>query len=171
MHLSLNKNELCQPCTWKEERAKFLSPQKTVLVLISTYDDIFEAFKTGRAAIVAGDYKARDEQANIIKEKISMVIAIRAVYYLQAGKTGVENGAEPGTIFHDLSEGLGFVNSLQFTRKPNSDESYFTKAEVDGYFSDIIGDINGLWNVDVQVLEDISQEIAEQFDFTVEQAR
>lgn len=134
-------------------------------------DDIFEAFKTGRAAIVAGDYDERDAQANIIRKKISEVIAIRAVYYLQAGKTGVENGVEPGTIFHDLSEGLGFVYSLQFTRKPNSDEPYFTKTEAEEYFSDIIGDINGLWNVDVQVLEDISEAIAGRFDFTVAEAR
>ena len=45
-------------------------------------EDVFTAFKTGRAAIVAGDYELRDEQVAIIKENISKTIAVRAVYYL-----------------------------------------------------------------------------------------
>ena len=53
---------------------------------------VFDAFKLGRAAIVAGDYSVRDEQANIIRELISKVIAVRAVYYLQQGKNGIPNG-------------------------------------------------------------------------------
>jgi len=75
--------------------------------------DIYSAFKTGRAAIVAGEYDERDKQADIIKTKLSEVIAIRAVYYLQQGKN-----AYPlyGSAFHDLSEGLGFIYSLRFTR-------------------------------------------------------
>src|SRR5690606_7707745 len=37
----------------------------------------FEAFKTGRAAIEAGEYELRDEQVAIIRENLSMVIAVR----------------------------------------------------------------------------------------------
>ncbi|MEL7340807.1 MAG: DUF4856 domain-containing protein, partial [Bacteroidota bacterium] len=82
-------------------------------------DEIYQAFKLGRAAIVAGDYETRDEQADIIREKVSEVIAIRAVYYLIQGKNGLE-AATPdfGAAFHDLSEGYGFIYSLQFTRIP-----------------------------------------------------
>ncbi len=49
-------------------------------------EETFEAFKTGRAAIVSGDYQTRDEQVKIIRENISTLIAVRAIYYLQAGK-------------------------------------------------------------------------------------
>ena len=74
-------------------------------------DDIFNAFKLGRAAIVAKNYDVRDNQAAIIRNKVSMLIAIRAVYYLQAGKMALANG-DYGGAFHDLSEGYGFIYSF-----------------------------------------------------------
>ncbi len=135
-------------------------------------DEIYEAFKLGRAAIVAGDYEVRDEQANLIRERVSEIIAIRAVYYLQQGKFGLEQ--QPiayGTVFHSLSEGYGFIYSLQFTRMPNSDSPYFTKAQVDGFIDQLLGDgDNGLWDVTPATLEEISQSIADAFDFTVAEA-
>ena len=48
--------------------------------------EIYDAFRTGRAAIVAGQYDTRDEMAELIRERISTVIAVRAVYYLQQKK-------------------------------------------------------------------------------------
>ena len=135
-------------------------------------DDIFNAFKLGRAAIVAKDYEVRDQQAEIIKENISKVIAIRAIYYLQNGKLGLE-GVAPnyGGAFHSLSEAYGFIYSLQFTRKPNSTAPYFTKNEVDAFLTDLLDDgENGLWNVQAATLDSISEEIAARFEFTVAQA-
>ena len=132
--------------------------------------DIWNAFKLGRAAIVAGDYTIRDEQADIIRGKISTVIAVRAVYYLQSGKNALANG-DWGAGFHDLSEGFGFLYSLQFTRRPGTNSSYFTKAEVDEFISDMMNEgPNGLWDVSAQTLDNISNEIAAKFDWTVEQA-
>ena len=132
--------------------------------------DIWDAFKMGRAAIVAGDYTIRDEQAAIIREKISTIIAIRAVYYLQQGKNGIVNG-NMGGAFHDLSEGFGFIYSLQFTRQPNTTTAYFSKTEVDTFISDLMGDgENGLWDVTPATLDAISNAIAAKFDFTVDQA-
>ncbi len=134
-------------------------------------DDIYQAFKLGRAAIVAGDYEVRDEQADIIREKMSEVIAIRAVYYLQQGKAGIEKATpDYGAAFHDLSEGYGFIYSLQFTRIPGTSTPYFTKAEVDGFISDLMGGTNGLWDVTPTTLDAISNTIADKFDFTVAQA-
>jgi len=132
--------------------------------------EIYEAFKLGRAAIVAGDYALRDEQAAIIREKISEVIGVRAVFYLQQGKAGIENG-DMGGAFHDLSEGLGFIYSLQFTRQSNTTEPYFTKAEVDGFFDELLqSPVNGLWNVTPATLDAVSEVIAAEFNFTVAQA-
>ncbi len=132
-------------------------------------EDIWEAFKMGRAAIVAGDYDVRDEQADIIREKVSTVIAVRAVYYLQQGKNGIEGG-DMGAAFHDLSEGFGFVYSLQFTRQPNAASPYFSKAEVDKFIDDLYGATNGFWDVTPATLDAISEAIAAKFDFTVAQA-
>ena len=135
-------------------------------------DDIFDAYKLGRAAIVAKDYDIRDLQAEIIKANISRVIAIRAVYYLQNGKTKlVGDSPNIGGAFHALSEAYGFIYSLQFTRKPNSADPYFTKEEVDAFLTDLLDDgDNGLWNVESTTLDSISEDIAARFDFTVAQA-
>jgi hypothetical protein len=131
--------------------------------------EIFDAFALGRAAIVAGEYDVRDQQAQIIREKISEMIAIRAVYYLQSAKTLLDQESpDYGGAFHDLSEGYGFIYSLQFTRVPNTDQPYFTKAEVDGYLSQLT-EGNGLWDLSLESLDTMSNEIASRFDFTVEQ--
>ncbi len=132
-------------------------------------DEIFQAFKLGRAAIVAKQYDVRDAQAEIIKQKISEIIGIRAVYYLQQARPSLtqENPAY-GTAFHDLSEGYGFIYSLQFTRKPNSNDPYFTKAEVDAFLLDLMDDgPNGLWDVEDTTLESMAADIAARFEFTL----
>ncbi|PKD44472.1 DUF4856 domain-containing protein [Rhodohalobacter barkolensis] len=132
--------------------------------------EIFDAFALGRAAIVAGDYDLRDQQAQIIRQKISEVIAIRAVYYLQSGKNALDQQTpDYGGAFHDLSEGFGFIYSLQFTRVPNTDQPYLTKSEVDGFIAQLT-EGNGLWDVSFETLDQISNEIASKFDFTIEEA-
>ncbi len=135
-------------------------------------ETIFNAFKRGRAAIVAKLYDERDEEADIIRENVSKVIAVRGIYYLQAAKTALEQASpDYGDAFHSLSEAYGFIYSLQFTRVPGTNQPYLTHEEVDGLLEDLLGDgPNGLWDVTPQTLDDISDEIASVFDFTVEQA-
>ncbi|MEX2640888.1 MAG: DUF4856 domain-containing protein [Balneolales bacterium] len=134
--------------------------------------DIFKAFKKGRAAIVAGEYEVRNEQARIIRESISKVIAVRGVYYLQAGKDKLgEASPNYGSAFHALSEGLGFIYSLQFTRVPGTNQPYLTHEEVQSIWDDLLGDgPNGLWDVTPESLDAVSDDIASRFDFTVEEA-
>ena len=134
--------------------------------------DIFEAFKLGRAAIVAGDYETRDAQAAILRERISEVIAIRAVYYLQKGKNALAvatSDLNKGGAFHDLSEGFGFIYSLRFTRQSDKNEAYFSREEVDGFISQLTAG-NGFWDVNATTLDQMSEEIADKFSFTVTEA-
>tara|TARA_Y100000385_G_C13086626_1_gene636668 strand:+ start:718 stop:1926 length:1209 start_codon:yes stop_codon:yes gene_type:complete len=132
--------------------------------------NIYDALKLGRAAIVAGDYKVRDEQANIVKELISKVVAVRSVYYLQQGKNAIpSSGTDFGGAFHDLSEGFGFVYSLRFLRKPNSNDPYFSHSEVDSFISQLTAG-NGFWDISPSTLDDIANSISEKFDFTTAEA-
>ncbi|HET8864969.1 MAG TPA: DUF4856 domain-containing protein [Gracilimonas sp.] len=132
--------------------------------------ETFEAFILGRAAIEAGAYDVRDEQAQIIRENISTVIAVRAIYYLQSGKNALEESTPNyGAAFHDLSEAYGFIYSLKFSRVPNSDSPYLTSEEIDGMLAQLTAG-EGLWDVETNVLDQMSETIAAQFDFTVEQA-
>jgi hypothetical protein len=133
--------------------------------------DISLAFRTGRAAIVANDYATRDAQIEIIKAKLALVPAVRAVFYLQEGKGKLttDKGAK---AFHALSEAYGFIISLRYTNKPGTDNPYFTKAEVDTILNSMVSGSNGLWDIDTLApkLDTISAQIAAKFGFTVTQA-
>ena len=130
-------------------------------------EEIYNAFKLGRAAIVAKDYSTRNVQAEFLREKISEIVGIRAVYYLQQGKNNLPT--DKGGAFHDLSEGIGFIYSLQFTRMPNSIASYFTKSEVDGFMGTLQNG-NGFWDLSSETLDEMSATIAAKFKFTLAQA-
>lgn len=128
-------------------------------------DEVFDAFKTGRAAIVAGNYDLRDEQIEIIKENISKVLAVRTIYYLQKGKAALEN-EEFGNAFHQLSEGFGFLYSLRFTHDPLTEQPYLSPEELNT-FKDQLLEGNGFWDVTPATLDNISEKVATAFGITV----
>ena len=127
---------------------------------------VFDAFRTGRAAIVAGDYTERDRQAAIIQAALSRVIAVRGVYYLAQGINAIEAGGERPATFHALSEAYGFLYSLQFTRDTSLDAPYFTRTEIQGYRgSFLLVSGNALWDVSPNSLRDMANEISNRFNF------
>lgn len=134
--------------------------------------DIDLAFRKGRAAIVANDYAVRDAQIDIIKAKIAMIPAVRAVFYMQEGKTKLAQGDGGAKAFHALSEGYGFIMSLRYTNKPGTNNPYFSKTEVDAMLASLTSGPNGLWDIDNlgAKLDTISTQIATRFGFTVAQA-
>ncbi len=133
--------------------------------------DLDLAFRTGRAAIVANDYAVRNAQIDIIKAKLAMVPAVRAVFYLQEGKgkLATDNGAK---AFHALSEAYGFIMTLRYTNKPGTNNPYFTKSEVDAMLASMVSGTNGFWDIDTLgvKLDAVSALIATKFGFTVAQA-
>jgi hypothetical protein len=133
--------------------------------------DINLAFRTGRAAIVNNDYDKRDSQIDIIKAKLALVPAVRAVYYLQEGK-GKLTTDKGVKAFHALSEAYGFIMTLRYTNKPGTNNPYFSKAEVDTVLASMTSGTNGFWDIDTlgAKLDSISLQIATKFGFTVAQA-
>ncbi|GAB1856720.1 DUF4856 domain-containing protein [Flavobacteriaceae bacterium MHTCC 0001] len=123
--------------------------------------DIFEAFATGRIAIVEKDYTTRDAQIAILREKLGVIIAVRAVHYLVSGAIILEDSTKATEdSFHDLCEGYGFVNSLRYLVKADGTSKYFTDAEVDGFLATLDSG-NGLWDVTPTELRTIADDIAE----------
>ncbi len=146
---------------------KYLSKVEEDADFAGIADDVYNAFKLGRAAIVAKNYDVRDAQAEVLREKISQIIGIRAVYYLQQGKATL--GTDNASAFHDLSEGFGFIYSLQFTRKPGTNAPYFTKSDVDAFIATLTSG-NGFWDLTSQDLDTMSDVISARFSFTTAQA-
>lgn len=132
-------------------------------------DQIFIAFKLGRSAVVAKEYDVLRDAIEILQYQISKVIGVRAVHYLQAGKEDLASKAYASAL-HGLSEGYGFIYSLQFTRNPKTDAPYFTFAEVNAMIAKLEKG-NGFWDLaDGVVLDEISNQISAKFDFTTAQA-
>lgn len=133
--------------------------------------EVNAAFRKGRAAIVNNDYLVRNQQIDIIQRNLALVAAVRAVFYMQEGKSklATDNGAK---AFHALSEGYGFIMSLRYTRQPGTDNPYFSKTEVDTMLASLTNGTNGLWDIDTLTpkLDAISAQIASKFGFSVAQA-
>lgn len=75
----------------------------------------FEAFRKGRAAIVAKDYAVRDQSIATIKEILEKTIAAAAYAYVTIPQTS----SDLASRFHALSEGYGFILALKY-RPSNS---------------------------------------------------
>ena len=119
---------------------------------------IYDAFKLGRAAIVAGDATVRDEQAEIVKTKMSRVILHKAAHYLKgAADKKAAGDIDYADFFHGLSEGYGFVLSLQFTYD-SSGASYFSYAEVAEMLATLEAG-NGFWDVTAADLNAMAAQI------------
>ena len=131
-----------------------------------TADNIYNAFKLGRAAIVAKNYELRDEQAKIIRAEVSKVIAVRAVHYLKVGSDAL--ATDKASAFHDLSEGFGFVQSLRFTRNANG-EPHISKDDINEMLAKL-QEGDGFWTITTDTLNNMAETIATAYGFTVDQA-
>ena len=118
---------------------------------------VFNAFRKGRAYIVANQYDKRDEQATIIKKELSKVIGYKAVDYLNGYMSKIAAG-NTADAFHALSEGYGFVMSLQFTND-GTDNPYFTNSEVNAF----LALMDNFWTVQNSDLESIRDQVKTKF--------
>jgi len=126
--------------------------------------DTKTAFGQGRLAITQKNYTSRDKHIVTIRKNIAKVIAIRAIYYLKAGKSKLSTRAD---AFHDLSEGYGFIHSLRFISLDGK-TPIFTGANVDSYLNELMAN-NGFWTVTTGKLDEIMKAIADKFtDITVD---
>ena len=117
---------------------------------------IYDAFILGRAAIVSKNYTLRDEQAKIIKIELSKVVGYKAISYLTSAgdyKTSGKNAA----AFHALSEGYGFIFSLQFTQDSDG-KPYMSHEEVNKLLERLDKD-NGFWSRTQAELDAMAAEI------------
>tara|TARA_B100000614_G_C14550877_1_gene493919 strand:- start:389 stop:1498 length:1110 start_codon:yes stop_codon:yes gene_type:complete len=102
---------------------------------------VYDAFKMGRAAIVAENYTVRDEQAAIIQVNLSKVIGYKAMDYLN-GYVSKKDAGNLADAIHALSEGWGFILSLQFTND-GTGNPYFSNSEVNA----MLAKIDNFWTV------------------------
>ena len=118
---------------------------------------VFDAFKLGRAAIVAGDYDLRDAQAKIIMTHLSKVVGYKAVDYINSYIS--KKSATPADAIHALSEGYGFILSLMFTND-GTGKPYFSEAEV----NTMLSKMSNFWTVKDSDLTAMANDIKSKFN-------
>lgn len=131
---------------------------------------IYDAFKMGREAITMdaanggttmySDVKKRE--ATTVKNHISHIIGQKAYDYLKGAADHLDSGGERnGDFFHGLSEGVGFVVSLQFTY--NDGAPHFSHDEVNAMIETLSAG-NGLWDITSSQLNDMASAIQTSFN-------
>ena len=95
----------------------------------------------GRAAIVAKNYTVMDAQAKIIKVELSKVIMQKSADYLNGYVSKKADGNMADAI-HALSEGYGFIMSLQATND-GTGKPYFSATEVNA----MLAKLENFWTV------------------------
>ena len=94
---------------------------------ICSATDIATAFRTGRAAIAAGNTADALAQAEIIKTETKQMVAGMALHYLNDVKAQISSGtADQSSINHSMSEALAFIFGIQFV----TDSPDMSSAEV-----------------------------------------
>ena len=122
--------------------------------------DVYNAFVTGRQAVVEECQEVLDEQIAIINETLSKVVAWHAEDYLR--DAALEIGTD--SYYHSVSEAWGFVYSLQFT-KMSDGSPLFTHAEVMTMITTMEnggenGSGNGAYGLDATTLNGMADQIA-----------
>ncbi|AZJ31880.1 protein of unknown function [Tenacibaculum mesophilum] len=123
------------------------------------FDDVYNAFKLGRAAVDANDYELASKQAETIRASVSKVIGVMAAHYLLKGK-----GAKDANSLHALSEAYGFLQSLRFVE---INGQQVEKNQIAGTIAMLEAD-NGLWSITDDQLDQIASRLGTYFGFTTE---
>ena len=106
--------------------------------------DVYNAYLKGRQAIVENCADELDRQIMIINTTLSKVVAYHAASYLRSSAAVT---LESGSNFHHaISEGWGFVMSLQFTKMADG-MPLFTHAEVNDMLNTLDAADNGAYGL------------------------
>jgi hypothetical protein len=81
---------------------------------IGSATDISTAFRTGRAAISAGNTTDALAQRDIIIAEVKQMVAGMAIHYLNDVKAQITSGASQSSKNHSMSEAVAFIMGIQF---------------------------------------------------------
>ena len=106
---------------------------------IGSATDISLAFRTGRAAISAGDTDAALVQVGILETEVKQMVAGIALHYLNDVKSQISSGGTQSSINHSMSEALAFIFGIQFV----TDSPDMSSSDVMALVNQIAPDVTG----------------------------
>lgn len=114
---------------------------------------ISNAFKTGRAAITAGDLDTRDAQITIIRTELERVAAASAVHYLN---DAMANLTDPALRNHALSEAVPFMEAIQFGYEPQ-----LSSTHIQG----LIGTLGDFYQISTTAINVVKDDLVDTYGF------
>jgi hypothetical protein len=114
----------------------------SVNVAIGSNTTIMNAFLKGRASISNKDNTGRDEAKAVVMATWEKVAGAKCISYLKGAKNNLTDQA---TMFHNLSEGYGFVQSFRYNPSKTISDADITVLM--GYFG------SNLYNITVSNMD------------------
>ncbi|MDX1628474.1 MAG: DUF4856 domain-containing protein [Fulvivirga sp.] len=138
--------------TAEEDRfwAKYTNGRDDLLGVNKT---LMDAYKTGRAAIVAKQYDVKDVNREIIYATHELVAAATAVHYINDAMADF-NANDQGNLFHHLSEAYIFVKALQYSPK-----KVISQGDIDAILDTDFGTDGDFWTVTFEGLQNAKDRI------------
>lgn len=125
---------------------------------------LMDALLKGRAAISAKDLISRDEAITEARKQWELIAVGSALHYLNDGIANFDDMALRG---HSLSEGIGFIYSLQF----NPDQK-INNTQVGELLSLLAGDNKfanmNLYSTSISNIEAVKNKLADYYDLTAQ---
>ena len=118
---------------------------------LGTATAISDAFRTGRAAIVAQDYVVRDAQIAIIQENLELVAVGTAIHYLN---DAMGNFGDDALRNHELSEAVAFMQAI-----PYGHDAQMSMADVNAQ----IEALGSFYTVSLQTIQDVKDVLVSQY--------
>jgi len=122
---------------------------------IGSATDISLAFRTGRAAISAGDTDAALVQVGILETEVKQMVAGMALHNLNDVKSQIAGGNAQSSINHSMSEALAFIFGIQFV----TDSPDMSSADVMALVNQISPDVAG-FSMDITEINVVIDQVA-----------
>lgn len=128
--------------------------------LLGSNQKMMDAFLKGRAAISNNDMDARDEAISTLRTEWELISVGSALHYLNAG---IDRFDDMSLRAHALSEGIGFIYSLQFNPAKT-----ITNTQVSELLEMVAGaasfDEMNLYNTSIAKLQEAKDKLATYYD-------
>jgi len=108
--------------------------------LLNVNEPLMNAYKKGRAAIVAKVYPVKNEERTTIITLHELVTAATAVHYINVARENLAS-EDTGNLMHHLSEAYAFVRALSFSSTAN-----LTTQEIEEILTTDLGTDSDFWS-------------------------
>ncbi|MGK7394884.1 MAG: DUF4856 domain-containing protein [Candidatus Cyclobacteriaceae bacterium M3_2C_046] len=116
---------------------------------LDLYENLKNAFLTGRAAIAANNHVIKNEQREIIYDNLELASAAATIHYINSSLNYLSTN-DLGNLFHALSEAYNFAMALKYHPAKK-----ISNSQIDQILNSSMGTNSDFWTVNVSGLNEV----------------